>query len=42
MNGIICFTSFMMLWLGIETLPIWAIVILLGVFGITSKKYWVK
>jgi hypothetical protein len=42
MRGFICFMSLMILWAGIETLPLWAIIVLLATFGITSKKYWVK
>lgn len=42
MRGFICFMSLMILWAGIETFPLWANVLLLAIFWITSKKYWVK
>lgn len=42
MRGVLCFTSLMVLWAGIETLPIWADVVLLIVFWLTSMKYWTK
>ena len=42
MRGLICFISLLILWAGIEQFNISTDLILLAIFGITSRKYWVK